>query len=91
MTRLSSPFSTDSCNALSKLPSDDNGVSLVLETGELAGLPRVSLAGIGLSADRTSALVLKHRARRLAVSTRRVVSIALEEISRVRDILSEMY
>jgi len=72
------------------LPSDDNGVSLVLETGEMLGLPPLgSLAGIGLSL-RSMALMLKHRARRLTVSARRVVSIVVGGICSFRGAFSEM-
>jgi hypothetical protein len=49
MVRNSSPCSTLSWRTLSWLPSEEVGVALVAETGDLGWRPLGSLAGIGLS------------------------------------------
>lgn len=68
-TRSSSPCSTLSWRTLSWLPSEEVGVALVAETGDLGWRPLGSLAGMGLSGVVLYAL---RRAGNLLGAARRV-------------------
>lgn len=61
MVRMRSPSATLSCRAWSMLPSELNGISLVLLTGLCEGRSTGSLAGTGLSVTRRRAAALKLR------------------------------